>query len=88
MRQLRNATGAGVSNATEVLRLDIVAFPDSANTHDSYGEALATTGKTAEAIAEFERVLALVDADPRLSPAERVAFTKRAQEMLAKLRGT
>ncbi|NVB80217.1 MAG: beta-lactamase family protein [Kofleriaceae bacterium] len=74
------------AKATEILRLNVVAFPDSANVHDSYGEALATSGKTADAIAEYERVLALLDADPRLSAAERVEFKKHANEMLAKLR--
>lgn len=73
--------------ATEIFRLNVVAFPDSANVHDSYGEALATSGKTAEAIAEYERVVSLADADPRLSASDRVEVKKHAQDMLAELRG-
>ena len=35
--------------ALEVLKLNTLFFPDSFNTYDSYGEALAQTGKKEEA---------------------------------------
>lgn len=75
------------AKAAEILRLNAVAFPDSANAHDSYGEALAKSGKSAEAIAEFERVLAVLAADARIPASDKPMFKKRAEDELAKLRG-
>lgn len=74
------------AKATEILRVNVVAFPDSANAHDSYGEALAKSGKVAGAIAEYERVLAVIDNDSRIPPDDKAMFKKRAIEELATLR--
>ena len=41
--------------ALEVLKLNILLFPKSFNTYDSYGEALARTGKKEEAIFMYKK---------------------------------
>ena len=41
--------------ALEVLKLNILLFPNSFNTYDSYGEALAFTGKKQEAIFMYKK---------------------------------
>jgi CubicO group peptidase (beta-lactamase class C family) len=43
----------------EVLKLNILLFPESFNTYDSYGEALARVGKTDEAIVMYKRSIEL-----------------------------
>lgn len=47
------------ADAIAVFELNARLFPDSANVHDSLGEALMTAGRTSEAIASYERSLAL-----------------------------
>lgn len=42
-----------------ILKMNIQAFPDSWNVYDSYGEMLAWSGNTEEAIKNFEKSLAL-----------------------------
>jgi len=74
------------AKAAQLLRINAVAFPESANAHDSYGEALAKSGKKDMAIAEYERVLAVVDADPRIPAGDKKTFKKHADDELAKLR--
>ncbi|MBX9603330.1 MAG: hypothetical protein K2X35_20160 [Bryobacteraceae bacterium] len=48
-----------LTTAIGVLRLNSLAYPESANVHDSLGEALARAGKTEEAIASYRRALAI-----------------------------
>lgn len=45
--------------AVAVFQFNAAAFPDSWNAHDSLGEGLAAAGQTQEAIAAYERSLAL-----------------------------
>lgn len=52
-------SGGAVPQAIAVLALNAALFPNSANVHDSYGEALALAGRREEAIASYERVLRL-----------------------------
>jgi CubicO group peptidase (beta-lactamase class C family) len=78
--------GKDPARGAALLKINAVAFPDSANAHDSYGEALAKTGKIADAIASYERVLGTIDADPRIEPANKPLYKKRAEDELAKLR--
>jgi tetratricopeptide (TPR) repeat protein len=47
------------SDALEVLKLNILLFPLSFNTYDSYGEALAFTGKKEEAVVMYKRSIKL-----------------------------
>ena len=55
----------GLSEAAVVaFRFNAEQFPDSANAHDSLGEALVAAGRPAEAEASYRRALQL---DPRLS---------------------
>jgi CubicO group peptidase (beta-lactamase class C family) len=48
-----------VSEAIEVFRLNAGAYPESWNVHDSLGEALAVAGRVNEAIASYERSVAI-----------------------------
>jgi CubicO group peptidase (beta-lactamase class C family) len=45
--------------ALEVLKLNILLFPTSFNTYDSYGEALADSGKKEEAILMYQKSIEL-----------------------------
>ncbi len=62
-----------LDQAIIILRLNAESFPESANVHDSLGEALAAAGQTEAAIASYRRALAL---DPT---------SKSAAAMLEKL---
>lgn len=65
-----NALGYGLMNAgqlpaaLEAFRLNTEAYPNSWNVWDSYGEGLASAGRTGEAIAAYERSLELNPASP------------------------
>ncbi len=48
--------------ALEVLKQNILLFPDSFNTYDSYGEALANVGKKEEAIEMYKKS---IDINPK-----------------------
>jgi CubicO group peptidase (beta-lactamase class C family) len=63
-----------IADAIAAFELNARLFPDSANVHDSLGEALMVAGRTSEAIASYERSLEL---DPR---------NDNARQMLARLR--
>jgi len=45
--------------ALEILKLNVLLFPESFNTYDSYGEALADTGEKYEAIFMYQRSIEL-----------------------------
>lgn len=52
--------GAGqTDSATAAFRVNAETFPESANAHDSLGEAYLAVGDTAQAIHEYRRALAL-----------------------------
>jgi CubicO group peptidase (beta-lactamase class C family) len=60
LRLLYEAKFAGHNElALEVLKLNTLFFPNSFNTYDSYGEALAQTGKKEEAIFMYKKSLKL-----------------------------
>jgi tetratricopeptide (TPR) repeat protein len=63
------------SAAVQVFRLNVSAYPQSANAYDSLGEALAATGNIGEAIRNYERSL-------QLNPGN-----TNARDRLARLRG-
>ncbi|ATP58208.1 hypothetical protein CPT03_17910 [Pedobacter ginsengisoli] len=52
-------TPGHVSEALEVLKLNVLLFPLSFNTYDSYGEALAFAGKKQEAIEMYKKSIEL-----------------------------
>ncbi len=56
MRQQRQLAGA-----VEIFRLNVEAYPESPNTHDSLGEALASIGKLKEARAAYANAVALAE---------------------------
>ena len=72
--------------AVEVMRLIAAVFPESANAHDSLGEAYLRLGDTANAIASYERALALFDTDTQIPEAEKSPWRDHAEEQLARLR--
>jgi tetratricopeptide (TPR) repeat protein len=47
------------AEAIAAFELNVAEYPQSANTHDSLGDALAASGDTARAIASYERALEL-----------------------------
>jgi tetratricopeptide (TPR) repeat protein len=48
-----------VDDAIEIFRLNVAAYPDAWNTHDSLGEALMTAGHVAPAIESYRKSVAL-----------------------------
>lgn len=64
------------AEAIAAFALNVEAFPRSANTHDSLGEAYAAAGDTGHAIASYEESL-------RLNPRNANA-TKKLEELRAK----
>jgi hypothetical protein len=52
------------ARAAQVLAINALAFPASANVHDSLGEVYERIGRRDEAIAEYRRVLALAPESP------------------------
>ncbi len=51
--------GNRIADAVEVFKLNVEAYPNSANVHDSLGDALAAAGRKEEAIKSYERALAI-----------------------------
>jgi CubicO group peptidase (beta-lactamase class C family) len=74
------------TKAIEVMRLIATVFPDSANAHDSLGEAYMRLGDTVNAIASYERALALFDTDTQIPEAEKSQWRDHAATQLEKLR--
>lgn len=71
--------GAGeFDEAIAIFRENIKRHPESWNTYDSLGEALAAKGQTAEAIEQYQKALSMVDDE---------AQKKRINGILAKLTG-
>ena len=48
--------------AEAIFRVNTLLYPESANTYDSYGEALAANGKLQEAISSYEKAVKLAEA--------------------------
>lgn len=72
-------------NAIAVFRWITQAFPASANAHDSLADAYEAAGRTAEALAESDKVVALVDADPALQPAGKEQLRKSSADRRTRL---
>lgn len=71
------------AEAIAILELVAATYPDSANAHDSLGDAYEAAGRSADAIRESERTLALVD---KVTGPQREAIRRSAEEKLARLR--
>jgi CubicO group peptidase (beta-lactamase class C family) len=65
------------AEALEPFRINVLLHPNDANVYDSYGEALAANGRTADAIAMYERSLEL---DPKNEGAKRALERLRERE--------
>ncbi|HEX7807297.1 MAG TPA: tetratricopeptide repeat protein, partial [Thermoanaerobaculia bacterium] len=69
--------------AIAFLELATKLYPNSANAHDSLGDAYEAAGRTADAIASAERALQLVDQAP---PPRRDGIRQRAEAKLKRLK--
>jgi CubicO group peptidase (beta-lactamase class C family) len=74
------------AEAILVFRLVATVFPESSNAHDSLGEAYMRTGDKQNAIAEYEKALATLDADPRIPADKKANARASAEKQLATLR--
>lgn len=71
------------ADAVAVLELVTVLYPESANAHDSLGDAYEAAGEAAKAIVASERALELLDKTP---PFRREAIRASAEAKLKRLR--
>jgi dienelactone hydrolase len=71
------------AEAVKWLELVTAWYPDSANAHDSLGDAYEAAGRSADAIRESERALQLLDKAP---PPRREGIRRSAEEKLKRLR--
>jgi dienelactone hydrolase len=72
--------------AIELFKLNTVAYPDSANTYDSLGDAYLAKGQNDLALQASERAVALLANDP--SPPDRKELIRQsAEQKIAKLKG-
>lgn len=72
--------------AIQLFRLNTDAYPHSANTYDSLGDAYLAAGQNDLALQASERALALLPNDP--SPPDRKALIRQsAEQKIAKLKG-
>jgi acetyl esterase/lipase len=87
--QSLNFLGYGLLNqnkpadAVKVLELAVAMNPDSANAHDSLGDAYEAAGRAAEAIAASEKALALLEKTPE---GRRAGIRESAEGKLKRLR--
>jgi hypothetical protein len=73
------------ANAIALFRWIAQAFPQSANAHDSLADAYEAAGQPGEALAEGDKVLALLDADTSLAADRKDAVRKSVDERKARL---
>ena len=71
--------------AVAILKLNVEAFPASANTYDSLGEAYMLTGDTDSAIKNYKLALGKIPTDPNLSASFKEALKKGAEDKLSQL---
>jgi dienelactone hydrolase len=71
------------AEAVAILELVAATYPDSANAHDSLGDAYEAAGRPADAIRESERALALLD---KVQGRQRDAIQRSAEDKLTRLR--
>jgi Flp pilus assembly protein TadD len=74
--------------AIDVLRVVVHMYPESANAHDSLGDAYLSASDTDRARDEFQRALALALAptDVSLSAESRLSLVRLEREKLRKLK--
>lgn len=72
-----------VADAISVFELIVSLYPNSANAHDSLGDAYEAAGRNDDAIRESERALAMLENAP---PGRRDAIRASAEDKLKRLR--
>ncbi len=72
-------------DAIELFKLNVEAYPSSANAQDSLGDAYLADGQNAPALAASRKALELLAGD-KLDPPLKEAIRKNAQEKIDKLR--
>ena len=76
-----------ITDAIQLFRLNTIAYPWSANTHDSLGDAYLANGQNELALRSSEKALALLPKD-RSSEERKNAIRESAEQKIAKLKGT
>jgi dienelactone hydrolase len=75
-----------IAEAIQLFRLNTTAYPFSANTYDSLGDAYLANGQNELALRSSERALQLLPKD-RVSEATKQAIRESAEQKIAKLKG-
>jgi hypothetical protein len=73
------------ANAIALFRWICQAYPKSANAHDSLADAFEAAGQPAEALAEGDKAVALLETDPSLQPERKAAVKKSVDDRKARL---
>jgi pimeloyl-ACP methyl ester carboxylesterase len=76
-----------VAEAIQLFRLNTIAYPWSANTFDSLGDAYLANGQDELALRMSERAIALLDKD-KSDDARKKAIRDSAEQKIAKLKGS
>ena len=90
--QALNTMGYGLmtsgmyQRAIEVLRLVVHVYPESANAHDSLGDAYLAAGDRARAREEFQQALTLAPADSSLAADSRSSLIQLERKKLSQLK--
>jgi dienelactone hydrolase len=79
--------GGRVLDAIQLFRLNTVAYPWSANTFDSLGDAYLANGQDEMALRASERAVTLLDSD-KSDDARKKAIRDSAEQKIAKLKGS
>ena len=75
-----------VNEAIQLFRLNTIAYPMSANTYDSLGDAYLANGQNELALRASERALQMLEKD-RSGEARKKAIRDSAEQKIAKLKG-
>ena len=72
--------------AIAIFKLNVTAFPDSANTYDSLADAYVADGQTELAIENAEKTLKVLEADSKTTEQQRKLIREAAEQKLKQLR--
>lgn len=73
------------SSAIELMRLNTLLYPESANTMDSLADAYLAAGDRAAALAAAKRALELLASDTRATPERKAAVRTAAEDKIKRL---
>ena len=76
-----------VAEAVRLFRLNTIAYPASANTYDSLGDAYLADGQNELALRMSEKALEMLAKDPS-NEARKKAIRESAEQKIAKLKGS